>query len=90
MRASCDALRTHLESHHHEPLYVGGASRLAAEQDAFTATTIARVTETVKVPVLAGGRAAALAEHDLGADAVAPDARSAGDLLDSLLRPSDA
>jgi heat-inducible transcriptional repressor len=52
VRASCDALRTHLESHHHEPLYVGGASRLAAEQDAFTATTIARVYELLEQHVV--------------------------------------
>ncbi|MGQ0825396.1 MAG: heat-inducible transcriptional repressor HrcA [Actinomycetota bacterium] len=42
-RAAWDALRAHLDHHHGEPLYVGGASRLAAEREAFSETTVARV-----------------------------------------------
>jgi heat-inducible transcriptional repressor len=51
-RASCDALRTHLALHHAEPLYVGGASRLAAEQEAFTGTTVARLIELLEQHVV--------------------------------------
>ena len=47
-RAACDALGSHLGMHHAEPLYVGGASRLAAEPDAFTGTTVARLIELLE------------------------------------------
>ena len=47
-RAACDALGSHLGMHHPEPLYVGGASRLAAEPDAFTGTTVARLIELLE------------------------------------------
>jgi heat-inducible transcriptional repressor len=52
VRQSCDALRAHLELHQREPLYVGGASRLAAEQAAFTATTVAHVFELLEQHVV--------------------------------------
>ena len=47
--------------------------------------TIGRVGETVKVPVIAGGRAAVSANGTLGAAAVAADARSACEALEELL-----
>jgi len=38
VRAACEALRRHVTAHQGEPLYVGGASLLAAEQEAFRST----------------------------------------------------
>lgn len=52
VRASCDALCVHLSQHHAEPLYVGGASRLAAEHDAFTQTTVARLIDLLEQHVV--------------------------------------
>ena len=51
-RVACDALRTHLDQHHADPLYVGGASRLAAEPEAFTGTTLSRVIELLEQHVV--------------------------------------
>jgi len=51
-RAACEALRAHHGLHHAEPLYVGGASRLAAEQEAFTGTTVARLIELLEQHVV--------------------------------------
>ncbi len=42
------ALQERLAEHHAEPLYVGGASRLAAEHDAFVTTSTARVLELLE------------------------------------------
>jgi len=42
------ALQTRLEQHQSEPLYVGGASRLAAEHDAFVTTSTARLLELLE------------------------------------------
>jgi heat-inducible transcriptional repressor len=36
VRAACESLRTHTSAHLAEPLYVGGASLLAAEHESFT------------------------------------------------------
>jgi heat-inducible transcriptional repressor len=47
-RASSQALRAHLGSHQAEPLYVGGTSRLAAEKEAFSVTTVARLIELLE------------------------------------------
>jgi heat-inducible transcriptional repressor len=52
VRASCDALRAHVEQHDVEALYVGGVSRLAAEHDAFAATTTARLLELLEQHVV--------------------------------------
>lgn len=52
VHASCDALRVHLSQHHAEPLYVGGASRLAAEHDAFTQTTVAKLIDLLEQHVV--------------------------------------
>jgi heat-inducible transcriptional repressor len=46
--ASRRALQTRLEQHQNEPLYVGGASRLAAEHDAFVTTSTARLLELLE------------------------------------------
>ena len=43
--AATAAMRTRVEQHTNEPLYVGGASRLAAEHDAFVTTSSARLLE---------------------------------------------
>ena len=66
-RAACDALGSHLGMHHAEPLYVGGASRLAAEHDAFAGTTRRR-----------GSRAARAARRARVADARAARPRPHG------------
>jgi heat-inducible transcriptional repressor len=50
--ASCSALRTHLSEHDRELLYVGGASRLAAEHDAFVTTSAARLVELLEQHVV--------------------------------------
>jgi heat-inducible transcriptional repressor len=47
-RAAFDALRLHIVSRHDDPLYVGGASRLAAEQQAFATTSAARLIELLE------------------------------------------
>ena len=47
-RASHAALRTHVGAHSSEPLYVGGASRIAAEQEAFSGPTVARLIELLE------------------------------------------
>jgi heat-inducible transcriptional repressor len=46
------ALQTRLEKHQSEPLYVGGASRLAAEHDAFVTTSTARLLELLEQHVV--------------------------------------
>jgi heat-inducible transcriptional repressor len=46
------ALQTRLAGHHNEPLYVGGASRLAAEHDAFLTTNTARLFELLEQHVV--------------------------------------
>ena len=48
VNASRLALQTRLEQHQSEPLYVGGASRLAAEHDAFVTTSTARLLELLE------------------------------------------
>jgi heat-inducible transcriptional repressor len=52
VHAACDALRAHLGVHHAEPLYVGGASRLAVEQEAFSGATLARLIELLEQHVV--------------------------------------
>jgi heat-inducible transcriptional repressor len=47
-RAAFDALRSHIASRQDDPLYVGGASRLAAEQEAFATTSAARLIELLE------------------------------------------
>jgi heat-inducible transcriptional repressor len=48
VRTSCTVLQQHLEQHQREPLYVGGASWLAAEHDAFVVTSTARLLELLE------------------------------------------
>ena len=50
--ASRTALQTRLAHHQSEPLYVGGASRLAAEHDAFVTTSTARLLELLEQHVV--------------------------------------
>jgi heat-inducible transcriptional repressor len=50
--ASRGALQTRLLQHQSEPLYVGGVSRLAAEQDAFVTTNTARLLELLEQHVV--------------------------------------
>jgi heat-inducible transcriptional repressor len=50
--ASRVALQTRLAHHQSEPLYVGGASRLAAEHDAFVTTSTARLLELLEQHVV--------------------------------------
>jgi heat-inducible transcriptional repressor len=45
---SIEALRAHVQFRHTDPLYVGGASRLAAEQEAFATTSAARLIELLE------------------------------------------
>jgi heat-inducible transcriptional repressor len=45
VRSACEALRARLAHHQSEALYVGGASRLAAEHEAFVTTNTARLLE---------------------------------------------
>ncbi len=52
VHASRVALQTRLEQHQSEPLYVGGASRLAAEHDSFTTTNTARLLELLEQHVV--------------------------------------
>jgi heat-inducible transcriptional repressor len=51
-RASCDALAAYVAAHHGEPLYVGGASHLAAEQEAFASTTTSGLLELLEQHVV--------------------------------------
>jgi len=53
-RASCDALAAYVRVHHDEPLYVGGASRLAAEQEAFASTSASGLLELLEQHVVLG------------------------------------
>jgi heat-inducible transcriptional repressor len=48
VEAACAAVRAHLEHHDTEALYVGGASRLAAEHDAFVTTSTTRLFELLE------------------------------------------
>ncbi len=50
--AARTALQTRLTGHQNEPLYVGGASRLAAEHDAFVTTNTARLFELLEQHVV--------------------------------------
>jgi heat-inducible transcriptional repressor len=52
VRAASEALRAHVEQHQSELLYVGGASRLAAEHDAFVTTSTARLLELLEQHVV--------------------------------------
>jgi heat-inducible transcriptional repressor len=52
VRVACEALRAHVGQHEREPLYVGGASRLAAEHDAFVSTSTARLLELLEQHVV--------------------------------------
>jgi heat-inducible transcriptional repressor len=51
-KVACEALRDHVEQHGGEPLWVGGASRLAAEHDAFITTSTARLLELLEQHVV--------------------------------------
>jgi heat-inducible transcriptional repressor len=51
-RASCEALAAWVSAHHGEPLYVGGASHLAAEQEAFASTTTSGLLELLEQHVV--------------------------------------
>jgi heat-inducible transcriptional repressor len=53
-RASGDALASWVAAHHGEPLYVGGASHLAAEQEAFASTTTSGLLELLEQHVVLG------------------------------------
>ena len=52
VNASRIALQTRLDQHQHDALYVGGASRLAAEHDAFVTTNTARLLELLEQHVV--------------------------------------
>jgi heat-inducible transcriptional repressor len=52
VRSAHEAIRLRLESHAGESLYVGGVSRLAAEQEAFQRTSAARLLELLEQHVL--------------------------------------
>jgi heat-inducible transcriptional repressor len=47
-RAAFDALRGHISGRQDDPLYVGGASRLAAEQEAFATTSAAHLIDLLE------------------------------------------
>jgi len=51
-QASCDALAAYIGVHHGEPLYVGGASRIAAEQEAFASTSASGLLELLEQHVV--------------------------------------
>ena len=51
-RVSCEALAAYVSAHHGEPLYVGGASHLAAEQEAFASTTTSGLLELLEQHVV--------------------------------------
>jgi heat-inducible transcriptional repressor len=48
VRSACAALRARLADHQNEALYVGGASRLAAEHEAFVTTNAAHLLELLE------------------------------------------
>jgi heat-inducible transcriptional repressor len=50
--ASCEALAKFIGLHHGEPLYVGGASNLAAEQEAFASTSASGLLELLEQHVV--------------------------------------
>ena len=50
--AASDALAAYIGVHHGEPLYVGGASRLAAEQEAFASTSASGLLELLEQHVV--------------------------------------
>jgi heat-inducible transcriptional repressor len=52
--ASCEALGAYVARHHDEPLYVGGASRLAAEQESFASTSASGLLELLEQHVVLG------------------------------------
>jgi heat-inducible transcriptional repressor len=52
VRVASSALRAHVDQHHSEPLYVGGASRLAAEHDAFATTSTTHLLELLEQHVV--------------------------------------
>src|SRR5579862_4986612 len=52
--ASFEALAAFVRVHHDEPLYVGGASRLAAEQEAFASTSASGLLELLEQHVVLG------------------------------------
>jgi len=52
VRAATEVLRAHVAQHQNEPLWVGGASRLAAEHDAFVTTSTARLLELLEQHVV--------------------------------------
>jgi heat-inducible transcriptional repressor len=52
VRQSWDALQAWRDPSHGEPLYVGGASHLAAEQEAFTGTTVSHLIELLEQHVV--------------------------------------
>ena len=52
--AACEALAAHVGLRHEEPLYVGGASRLAAEQEAFPSTGASGLLELLEQHVVLG------------------------------------
>jgi len=49
---SCEALAAWVAAHHGEPLYVGGVSLLAAEQEAFASTTTSGLLELLEQHVV--------------------------------------
>jgi heat-inducible transcriptional repressor len=49
---ACRALAAYVAAHHGEPLYVGGASRLAAEQEGFASTTTSGLLELLEQHVV--------------------------------------
>jgi heat-inducible transcriptional repressor len=50
--AACDAFRAHDELHNLEPIYVGGASRLAAEHESFATTSTSMLLELLEQHVV--------------------------------------
>jgi heat-inducible transcriptional repressor len=53
-KTSCEALGAYVARHHDEPLYVGGASRLAAEQESFASTSASGLLELLEQHVVLG------------------------------------
>jgi heat-inducible transcriptional repressor len=51
-RSSCESLRAHLDAYERESLWVGGASRVAAEQEGFTPSTVAHLIELLEQHVV--------------------------------------
>jgi heat-inducible transcriptional repressor len=52
VRVACETLREHVQQHDRDALYVGGASRLAAEHDAFVTTSTAHLLELLEQHVV--------------------------------------